>query len=69
MENNSCGLRIRVDPRLRQDFLAACKAQDRTAAQVLREFMRDFVASHGDSLQTSFFDESNTKVAVTKERK
>ncbi|SIO64547.1 hypothetical protein [Paraburkholderia phenazinium] len=69
MESNSCGLRIRLDPRLRQEFLSACKAQDRTAAQVLRDFMRDFVASHGDSLQTSFFDESDAGTVATKEWK
>ncbi|RCK43657.1 hypothetical protein TH25_21130 [Thalassospira profundimaris] len=40
------GLRIRVQRELREQFLEACKAQDKPAAQVLREFMRDYVASN-----------------------
>lgn len=37
------GLRIRVDRDLRESFIEACKADDRPAAQVLREFMRSYV--------------------------
>ena len=40
------GLRIRIDHKLRQAFLEACHAQDRPAAQVIREFMREFVIAH-----------------------
>lgn len=40
------GFRIRVQRELREQFLAACKAQDKPAAQVLREFMRDYVEGH-----------------------
>jgi hypothetical protein len=40
------GLRIRIDRHLREAFLAACKAEDKPAAQVLREYMRDYVQSH-----------------------
>jgi hypothetical protein len=39
------GLRIRIQKELREQFLAACKAQDKPAAQVLREFMREYVES------------------------
>ncbi len=38
------GLRIRVDRDLRESFIAACKADDRPAAQVLRDFMRAYVS-------------------------
>lgn len=38
------GLRIRVQRELRESFIEACKAQDKPAAQVLREFMREFIA-------------------------
>jgi len=41
------GLRIRVDDTLRRDFIEACKANDTTAAQVLRACMRSYVAEHG----------------------
>ena len=38
------GLRIRLERALRDEFLEACRAQDRPAAQVLREFMRGYIA-------------------------
>ena len=38
------GLRIRVQRGLREEFLEVCRAQDKPAAQVLREFMREYVA-------------------------
>jgi hypothetical protein len=37
------GLRIRVQRELREAFLEVCRAQDKPAAQVLREFMRVYV--------------------------
>ncbi len=40
------GLRIRVQRELREQFLDACKAQDKPAAQVLREFMREYLAEN-----------------------
>tara|TARA_R110002096_G_scaffold98876_1_gene219496 strand:+ start:78 stop:299 length:222 start_codon:yes stop_codon:yes gene_type:complete len=40
------GLRIRVQRDLRDQFIATCRAQDKPAAQVIREFMRQYVASH-----------------------
>jgi len=40
------GLRIRVQRELREQFVAACKAEDKAAAQVLREFMRSFIDAH-----------------------
>lgn len=44
MSTKDAGLRIRVERQLRDDFLDACRAQDRPAAQVIREFMRGYVA-------------------------
>ena len=35
---------FRVDPGLKADFQAATEAEDKPAAQVLRDFMRDYVA-------------------------
>ena len=40
------GLRIRVQRSLREQFLEVCRAQDKPAAQILREFMREYVAEH-----------------------
>lgn len=43
-DGKDVGLRIRVDHALRGEFIEACKAADTPAAQVLRAFMRDYVA-------------------------
>ena len=40
------GLRIRVQRELREQFLDVCRAQDKPATQVLREFMREYVERH-----------------------
>lgn len=41
------GLRIRVEHSLREQFVETCRSQDKPAAQVLREFMREYVAVQG----------------------
>ena len=40
------GLRIRVQRDLRDRFVHVCQAQDKPAAQVLREVMRTYVDEH-----------------------
>lgn len=45
MKTKDAGLRIRIDRELREAFVAACRANDMPAAQVLREFMREYVAA------------------------
>lgn len=49
-------MRIRVEPELRQQFIEVCRAQDLTAAQVLRAFMRNFVNRRGGTAQPDLFD-------------
>ncbi len=49
------GLRIRVDVQLRQEFIELCRAQDKTAAQVLRSFMREYIQNHTDTRQHDLF--------------
>ena len=44
------GLRIRVQRDLRDRFQRVCQAQDKPAAQVLREFMRAYVIEHKELL-------------------
>ncbi len=39
---------FRVDPALKAEFQAATEADDKPAAQVLRDFMRGYVARHRD---------------------
>lgn len=45
------GLRIRVERELREKFLALCREQDKPAAQVLREFMRRYIAENDDQTE------------------
>ena len=40
------GLRIRVERDFRERFLEICREQDRSAAQVIREFMRAYISQH-----------------------
>ena len=40
------GLRVRVQRDLRDRFLEVCRAEDKPAAQVIREFMREYVARY-----------------------
>lgn len=54
------GMRIRVERELREEFLEVCQREGRPAAQVLREFMRNYVAQRQSNLQPSlFFDNNN----------
>ena len=34
---------VRIDPALRDDFVAACRDQDTTASREVRQFIRDFL--------------------------
>ncbi|WP_298726169.1 hypothetical protein [uncultured Ferrovibrio sp.] len=47
------GLRIRVQRELREQFVAACRAEDKPAAQVIREFMRSYVSDQKQSRKSS----------------
>ena len=52
----TAGLRIRVEPNLRELFVRACQANDLSAAQVLRAYMRKYVEKNKVSLQGNLFD-------------
>lgn len=39
---------FRVEESLKADFASAAKEQDRTGAQLLRDFMRSYVAQHDE---------------------
>lgn len=47
------GLRIRVEKELREKFLSLCREQDKSAAQVIREFMRRYIAENNDAKSKS----------------
>ena len=42
---------FRVEESLKNDFTAAAKSRDRTSAQLLRDFMRDYVRQPQDSAE------------------
>lgn len=52
------GLRIRLEVPLKRSFIRACKDRDKSAAQVIREFMRRYVDRHTDSSQGELFPSS-----------
>lgn len=54
------GLRIRVERELRERFLALCREQDKPAAQVIREFMRQYIADN---------DQGHTAHTLSKKKK
>jgi hypothetical protein len=43
IKTKDAGLRLRVEHELRQAFVESCRAEGQTAAQVLRECMRQYV--------------------------
>jgi hypothetical protein len=49
------GLRLRVEREIRQEFVEVCRAEGKTAAQVLREYMRDYIARNRAAAQRELF--------------
>lgn len=43
MNRKDVGVRVRVERDLRDAFVQACPGEQRTAAQVIRDFMREYV--------------------------
>lgn len=52
MAAKDSGLRVRVERTLREAFVNACRSEDKPAAQVIREFMRSYVARHNSAADT-----------------
>ncbi|MGQ0752391.1 MAG: hypothetical protein ACT4PS_17835 [Betaproteobacteria bacterium] len=57
---------FRVEGPLRDEFVRTCKSMDRSAGQVLREFMRDFISEH---VQVPLFQEPVARYKATPARK
>jgi hypothetical protein len=51
----TAGLRLRVEPELREEFVEACRTEGRAAAQVLRDFMRRYVSENRSAAQQELF--------------
>ncbi len=48
MSEKDSGFRIRLKRDLREKFIEVCRAQDRPAAQVLRDYMRAYIRDHDE---------------------
>lgn len=55
LKMKDAGMRIRVEPELRDAFTKLCKEKDVPAAHVLRLFMREFVEKENSNRQPSLF--------------
>lgn len=55
MLRKDSGLRIRVEADVRQEFVHACREEGKAAAQVLREFMRDYIVKNRELHQRDMF--------------
>ena len=43
---SEAGIRVRIDPELRDKFILACRNNDLTASQVIRSYIREYVKSN-----------------------
>ncbi len=55
---------FRVDTALKHEFSMATKARDRTGAQLLRNFMRDFVRQQRDVTEHDAWFRRETQVGI-----
>jgi hypothetical protein len=54
-KTKDAGLRLRVEREIRQEFVEVCRAEGKTAAQVLREYMRDYITRNRAAAQRELF--------------
>jgi hypothetical protein len=59
MGKKDVAFKIRIQSELRQEFVETCSAQDRSAAQVIREFMRSYISQHYAGLQQPLLPNGN----------
>ena len=50
------GLRLRVEREIRQEFVEACRGEGKSAAQVLREYMRAYIVRNRAAAQRELFE-------------
>jgi uncharacterized protein YnzC (UPF0291/DUF896 family) len=55
MARKDVAFKIRIEEKLRQEFLEVCRSEDLTAAQVVRRFMREYIDQHRGAMQQSLF--------------
>jgi TfoX/Sxy family transcriptional regulator of competence genes len=64
MAASDAGLRIRVERKLRERFLAFCREWQTPAAHILRAFMRKYVATHDTADAGPSHEQSQKKPAA-----
>lgn len=55
---------FRVDGALKADFASAAKASDRTGAQLLRDFMRDFIQQQQDAAEQDAWFRRQVQIGI-----
>jgi hypothetical protein len=58
MELKTARLTLLIDPNKKTAFERLCAKQDRTASQVVRQLIRDYLAHHGVDYEVSGADEA-----------
>jgi predicted transcriptional regulator len=58
---------MKLEPELRDAFMAAAEAADRPASQIVREMMRDFVRSREEE-ERSYLDFLRRKVEISRKQ-
>lgn len=51
MIKKDVAFKIRIEGDLRKEFIETCRSNDMSAAQVVRKFMRDYIAQYRDGLK------------------
>jgi len=57
MELKTARLTLLIDPNKKAAFERLCALQDRTASQVVRQLIREYLAQHGVAVQASGVEE------------
>jgi hypothetical protein len=61
VKTKDAGLRLRVERELRREFIDICRAEGKAAAQVLREYMREYISRNRSAAQQNLFDQPGTR--------
>jgi hypothetical protein len=64
MELKTTRLTLLIDPNKKVAFERLCARQDRTASQVVRQLIRDYLAQHGIQDTASGLEESQDELAT-----
>jgi hypothetical protein len=43
LKTKDAGMRLRIEREIREEFVEVCHAEGKTAADVLRDYMRDYI--------------------------